>query len=155
MRLQYLLQLGSKCNYDVHIFTTGFETTISDQDVRLSSTLIFTEFAYPGNEVIFSCVAKGSANVIWLSDEYIGDTEGNENNLTSGDVGIPKRISSYTEAILVSANNSNGTRILVSKLKINVSSEYPNPSVTCVNVDGLSKETISFKILTGMYLFVV
>ena len=106
--------------------------------------------------MIFSCVAKGSASVIWLSDEYIGDTEGNENNLTSGDVGIPKRINSYTKAVLVSANISNGTEILVSELKINVSSEYPNPSVTCrVSVDGLSNETISFKVLTGMYWFVV
>ena len=131
-------------------------TIISDHDVRLSTTLMFTEFAYPENEVIFICVAKGSASVMWLSDEYIGDIEGNENNLTSGDVRIPKRINSYTEAIiLVSANISNGTRILASKLKINVS-EYPNPSVTCcVSVDGLSKETISFKALTGMYWFVV
>ena len=76
-----------------------------------------------------------------------------KNNLTSGDIRIPKWINSYTKAILVSVNISNGTKILVSKLKIYVPSEYPNPSVTCrVSVAGLSNiyinETISFKVLT-------
>ena len=138
----------------MYTFTAGFVTTNSDKNVTLNSTLIFEEHSYPGFVVTFSCVTMGSASVTWLSDEYIGD---DHVEFTSGDVGSSRVINSdiHVEAILVSANVIDNILILTSELSINVSSDYRNPSVSCLHVDGLSSETISFKVLTGTYLILV
>ena len=79
------------CYVMIHIYTytANFGTTISDDNVRLDSTLLFKQFSYPGLEETFSCVTKGSVSVIWRSSVYIGAAEGDKVEFTSGDIGNP------------------------------------------------------------------
>ena len=136
----------------MHTFTAVFGTTNPNKNVILNSTLLFEEYIYYDSEVKFICVTRGSASIAWRSVEYIGATEDDRVEFASSDVESPRVINFNVEAILVSAKNDGETLILTSELKINVSSDYRTPSVTCIHVDDLSNETLSFKVLACTYL---
>ena len=124
---------------------------INGKNVTLTSTLIFGRITYPGHEVIFTCVARGSMRLAWNSDEYIG---GDQVEFTSGDVGRSQVINSSAVATLVSTEVVNGTLILTSHLSITVKSDCLNPSVTCTRGSSLTNATISFEVLPGIYSIV-
>ena len=126
-------------------------STVSD-NVSLTSTLLFGEYSYNGDVVIFNCVIIGSASIAWSSNEYnIQATE-----FTFGDVESPQVIiSSNAIATLVSDKYVDGTRIITSQLNLTVTSEYLFSSVTCLSDNRLMNDTITFKVLRGMYVFVL
>ena len=60
------------------------------------------------------------------------------------DIGESVQIDQNTVVMLISAEIVNGTRILTSQLTIMATSEYQNPSVTCLHVGPLINDTVSF-----------
>ena len=131
------------CSHAIDIATMN-----SNSNVTLSVTLLYGKVSYPGDVVTCICVTRGSLSIVWYSNEYIGAVGSAQVKFTSDDIGNQQVINSSTVATLVSAEVDNGTQILTSQLRITVSSDYQNPSVTC---GGLSNETISFEVLVGTY----
>ena len=111
------------------------------QEIQLNSTLIRDRLALPQQQVVFTCVAKNSTVLEWHSDEYIGTggdsipiySIGSRENVTSG--GNP---SAY--ATRVSVDVVDGITVIVSKLFIVPTEQFPTSTVTCqINNHGPSK----------------
>ena len=94
-----------------------------------------------------TCETRGSAFLIWTSDEYIGDqldfNTGNSLNLTQRG-----SVDSNTTATFISNTIEGSTTIvLVSQLRIIVSSVSLTPSVTCTHGRDNTPVTFAFRVL--------
>ena len=125
-------------------------TTVTIENVTISSTISPTHRVCPGEMITFNCVTRGSLITAWLSEEYIG-AGGARVEFAAVDIGESRQINQNTMAMLISAEIVNGTRILTSQLTIMAVSEYQNPSVTCLHVGLLTNATVSFQLL-GMFI---
>ena len=101
-----------------------------------------------------TCETRGSAFLIWTSDEYIGDqldfNTGNSLNLTQRG-----SVDSNTTATFISNTIEGSTTIvLVSQLRIIVSSVSLTPSVTCTHGRDNTPATFAFRVL-GMSITVM
>lgn len=121
-------------------------TAVSNENVMITSGIPAKQLACPGEQIIFTCVTRGSLIISWKSDEYIG-AGGTRVEFAAVDVGKDVQINPNAAATLVSAEVINGTRILTSKLTVTATSDYQNPSITCLHVGLLINATISFQLL--------
>ena len=117
------------------------------QDVKLNSSLIRGNLSYAEQRIIFTCVTRNSTILEWQSNEYIG-TDGDDIQIYS--VGDRDNVTSVTipttYAIRDSVAVENGITVIVSRLFITASEQFPTVSVTCrINHDG-PRQTISFSI---------
>ena len=121
------------------------------QEVQLNSRgLIRGGLALPEQRVVFTCVTRDTEILTWQS-EYIGTnghdiiqiySTGESDNVTSPTV-------ETTYATRVSVTEEDGVTVIVSRLFITASEQFPTSSVTCrINHDG-PRQTISFN-TTGM-----
>ena len=126
---------------------------------ELNSTLQLTpngiRFGYPGEMVKFMCEVRGSNNLVWESDEYIG--VGQRLTLASvepnGTVVHATGNHSETFAELIFANDSNaGEVVIVSQLHIRINSSYPVASVHCISDSACTRISTSF-LLAGRYYY--
>ena len=118
------------------------------QNVTLNSTC--EQSLVPEQRVVFTCITRGTDILIWQS-EYIGANgldiiqiyrTGGRDNVTSTSI-------ETTYATRVSSLEENGVPVIVSRLFITASEQFPTSSVTCqINHDG-PRQTISFN-TTGM-----
>ena len=99
----------------------------------LNSTLDANRIAYNQQEVFFTCTARGSNILEWNSAEYIGQGgfplqllsfNGTETNVSS-----TTRPSTY--AVRLSVATENGQTVIVSKLRLIASVQYPVATITC------------------------
>ena len=124
--------------------------------VVLSSSLPEGQGVCPGDKIMFTCVTNGSASLAWISDDYIG-RGGIQLEFASFDSPgkiARNRISPIgTQASLISKEiEENETQVILeSQLDVIVTSDYPNPTIKCLNVDTGIQETTSFQLL-GMTL---
>ena len=90
-------------------------------------TLHGSNLACPGEEVIFRCETRGSSTIGWISNSALIQFAqvSRINSTQSGAEG--------TVATLITNHDENGTRILVSTLRVTVPSVHPISSVTCIN----------------------
>ena len=129
---------------DINLFSTGSTCTLAESSVEITSAgLLREKYACPGATVTFTCRVNGSSILSWISTDYIG--EHHQLHLTAGsEIGQPvgTEINSDTMATLTDKDGG----VLTSELRIVVSLEFRNPSVTCRN-GGLGEEsTISFTV---------
>ena len=118
-------------------------------DVYLNSTLYSNSgnFALSGQRVMFVCVTWNTSILEWHSNEYINrygvDIQiynvGSRNNVSS-------RTIPTTYATRVSSSVEDGVTVIVSRLFITASEQYPNSSVTCRRYGQGSNKTISFEV---------
>ena len=125
---------------------------VSSQLVTVTSDISRGDVLCPGDEVIFTCTTRNTAILIWNSDEYIGNPlefnlGDNLNQIRRGS------IDSNTAVTLVSGSVENGTILLVSQLRITVSSISLNPSVTCIHDGDNVPDVFSFQVL-GIYDYI-
>lgn len=124
-----------------------FAASVSAQ--QLSSTLHITvtgvQVVYDGEIVNFTCVTRNSSIIAWSSDDYIG-TQGTRLELIAAEsLGTTKIASTgLANATLISVNESTPERILVSMLRIRITSRYQSSSVTCHSVGTGGSDTIKF-----------
>ena len=114
----------------------------SQQDVILTSTLIDGRVAYGEEEVVFTCMTRFSNILQWSSREYIGG-DGYNIQIYNGTLGTDVRRGS-THATLVRAEIENGVLVLVSELRIRVSTQYPTATIQCDNNGHGARESITF-----------
>lgn len=120
--------------YNIYIaLLVFFATQVESQELTstLHTTFYGVQVAYIDETVVFTCVLRGSNNLVWTSDEYIGANQ--QLNLVSA-----QRIGTVVTAVgnaQTSAELVNATidEIIVSELRITVESTYPVASVQCVN----------------------
>ena len=112
----------------------------------LTSTLDDGSVAYPGREIIFTCMTRGSLVLEWFSDEYIG-TGGSGISLLSVNClnsNVTSDAHPSTRATCVSVTTENDVIVIESRLYVTVSAIQQTATVTCTN-DGLgSRDTITF-----------
>ena len=126
---------------------------VSSQLVTVTSDISPGDVLCPGTEVVFTCTTRDTAILTWISDEYIG----NPLEFNSGDDLDQIRrgsINSNTTATLVSRSVENNTiLVLVSQIRITVSSISLNPSVTCIHDGENLRYVFSFQVL-GIYDYI-
>ena len=138
--------------YVIFITTANLQMATTSPLIMLSSSLSEGRQACPGDEITFTCLTNGSSSLAWISDDYIGQG-GIQLEFASFD--SPGRIARNrvspigTQATLVSKEiEENETQgILESQLNIIVTSDYPSPTIKCLNVDTGSQESTSFQLL--------
>ena len=128
--------------------TINIVLAISPMNVTINSTISSGQLVCPGDQVNFTCETRGSDIIAWTSKEYIG-SGGARVEFSFLDVKTMK-VDQNTVATLISADNVNGIRTLISRLTITVSPSYQNPSITCLHVGRLINATISF-VVPGKY----
>ena len=121
--------------------------------VLLNSTLSTRNIAYPGQQVIFTCVTRNTDILEWRSDEHIGRDGDSLQLLSIDSAGTVKSNTRNpsTFAVLVSVSVDNRVRVIVSELHIRVSSQFPVSSVTCGDSGLRTNSTIPFHI-SGKHL---
>ena len=125
-----------------------FPSVIVAQSV--SSTLINGTIACPG-EIVFTCETRGSPIIAWSSEEYVAP--GNVQLAFAGqvnEVGDTRNSTSIQGTVATLTNNmldENGTRILVSILRIVATTDSPMASVNCIHIGDNSINTTSFKVI--------
>ena len=97
---------------------------------------------YGEEEVIFTCTTRFSNILQWSSREYIGG-DGYNIQIYNGTLGTDVRRGS-THATLVRAEIENGVLVLVSELRIRVSTQYPTATIQCDNNGHGARESITF-----------
>ena len=119
----------------------------------LHSTFYGVNFAYDGEMVTFTCVARNSTLIAWSSNEYIG-SDGLRLEFASIErVGTNRFAPNFgTTAQLVDSFREDGRVILVSQLNITVPSVYQISSITCHNIGMGTTAMTSFQ-LAGMDQF--
>ena len=115
--------------------------------VKLRSSLNHDDnYSFPGDTVRFTCKTTGSQVLEWHSVEYIGS--GFLRLTTADEEGAQglRQVNPNVMLVLVSAEVVGGIQILKSQLTITVTSDHPNPSITCGAHDS-TNATISFIVL--------
>ena len=118
---------------------------VSTENVTITSTISDKHLVCPGDQVNFTCVTRGSDIIAWISKEYI-DRGGTRVEFAAFNEGETMRFGQSTVVTLVNADIVNGIRVLISRLTITVSSDYLNPSVTCLHVGLLINATVFFMV---------
>ena len=108
----------------------------------LTSTLADGHTAAPEQEVVFTCVTRFSNVLQWSSSEYIGN-DGHNIQIYNGTLGTDVTRGS-ARAILVRAATENGVLVLVSELRIEVSTLYPTAIIQCDNNGHGASRSITF-----------
>lgn len=111
-----------------------------------SPALYNGNLACPGDEVIFVCQTMGSSVIAWTSEEYIG-SGGTQIQFAAGVRSTNIQQIGTTIATLTGDRMENGLQVLTSTLRVNVSSMYPNPSVTCHDVGNGTSKTANFNVI--------
>ena len=127
---------------------------VSSQLITVNSTIPAGAITCPGEEVNITCETRGSAVLIWTSSDYVGgQLEFNAGNsleeIRRGSVD-PNTIATFLTNILEGGT----TRVLVSQLRIIVSSISLTPSVTCIHGRDNTPVTFTFQVL-GSNLIVI
>ena len=104
---------------------------------------------YVNEEIVFTCTTRGSSILQWNSNEYIS-SNGNNIQVYNGTLGSDVQRGS-AHATLVRAAFENGVLVLVSELRIRVSTLHPTATVECNNNGHGSSQTITF----GMYIAII
>ena len=120
----------------------------------LTSTLENGQFACRGSRVTFTCVTRGSGEISWTSDTYIGpngaqlifeaefDNPGDiRTSLSNGD----------TVATLTGEQEDQEVTVLESTLSINPLPDPQNASVTCIHTDSGQRSTITFQVIGKLF----
>lgn len=131
------------------IIITAILQAVFSQDLypHLSSTLLPGKVLCPGEEVIFTCVTRGSSIIAWMSDEYIGGGKQLEFS-TENEIGEHKVTRFGAIATLVNkSDDGEMITVLESQLQVNISANFTDPSVTCVHVATYSRNTSRFRVL--------
>ena len=118
------------------------------EPVVLTSTLDEGTVAYPGTEIMFTCITRGSFNLVteWSSDEYIG-TGGDGISLLSFNClnsNVTSDAHPSTRATCVRVTTENGITVIESRLYITVSAMKHTATVTCTNIGLGSRDAKSF-----------
>ena len=110
-----------------NIYFLSVESTLDF--VRLNSTLNTRLMAYPEQQVMFTCVTRGTDILEWRSEEHIG-TGGDSLQFLSierpGDI-KSKSHNPSTVATLVSISMDSGDNEIVSNLHVIASSRFQFP----------------------------
>ena len=102
-------------------------------------------YARPGQVVIFTCETRDTTLMVWRSEQYIGGG-GDQIEILSLGESTDQTRPGGTVATRVGVNNDNGITVIVSKLYIVASAQFPFSSVTCsINGQGPS-QTINFNV---------
>ena len=102
----------------------------------IRSAIPWGKFMCPGDELIFTCVTRGSQTTAWTSDEYVEPG-------TELDFGVfniigdtrTSPVNQSTVATLINNNNENGVVLLKSELRI------------ACSIDNRNKKNISVQLL--------
>jgi hypothetical protein len=117
----------------------------------LHSTIFGLPIAFTNENVVFTCVTRGSNSMGWTSEQYIG-TGGRRLEFVLVDPAgstMPVGGNSPTVAELVSTSDSD--RVIVSQLRITIqTSTFPIASVQCHDIGADTNTSIRFH-LAGMY----
>ena len=100
---------------------------------------------YNNQPISVTCTTRGSQVLIWESEEYIG--QGNHVTVASSDqpgTTIPCFTDLEVAALVISTSNTPGEEMIESLLKINVTSTYPNFTITCRNNDLGRTDSVSY-----------
>ena len=134
-----------------YVYAVISPDAVSSQLVTITTDISAGEIVCPGNEVIFTCVVRDTGIIAWTSDEYIGDRlEFNSRDM----FGETRQgsIDPNTIATFVNSSIEEGSiLVLVSQLRIIVSSISLTPSVTCIHDRDDIPDTFTFQVL-GMSL---
>ena len=103
--------------------------TVSAQEISLTSTLIRERFALPGQGVTFTCVARNTTLLEWISEEYIGP-DGDLLPIASSGI-ARNRTRGTTVATRVGVDVTDGITTITSQLHIITSEHFPTSSVIC------------------------
>ena len=124
---------------------------MNTQDSDITLTRNVQSKVCSGEELIFTCVTKGSQILAWSSDEYIGSL-GVQLEFTLSDTPGFLRASDDNPQTLATLISTDSTmRIMVSTLRIIVSANMAYPSVTCEHRSSGRSQTLAFQYL-GMSL---
>ena len=113
--------------------------------VVLESTLNADRLVCSGEVVIFTCTTKGSPILEWFSEEYIGTGRDRLQILSESDRNTSS-INPDAVATRINVTRDNGVIVIVSELRIMVSTKYPTATVSCSNGDQRSIQNITFRI---------
>ena len=97
--------------------TINIALAISPMNVMINSKISSERPVCPGDQINFTCETRGSDIIAWTSEEYI-NSGGARVAFTFLDVGTITKSNQNTVATLVSADNINGIRTLISRLTI-------------------------------------
>ena len=97
--------------------------------VSVTSTLIRKQFALPGQKVTFTCVARNTTLLEWISEEYIGP-DGDLLPIASSGI-ARNRTRGTTVATRVGVDVTDGITTITSQLHIITSEHFPTSSVIC------------------------
>ena len=99
---------------------------------------------------MFTCVTRNTTLLEWQSTDYVG-TGGNDIQISS--VGDRDNVTSLTNPNTYATRDSvaeeNGVTVIVSRLFITASEQFPTSSVTC-RIDGLGPQAIIYFNTTGI-----
>lgn len=115
-----------------------------DMYIHLSSTVPSEGVLCPEEEVIFTCVIRGSSIIAWKSDEYIGVNQLLEFSIAD-EIGAnhnSSKLNVVAHAILVNKTNDGRVMVLKSQLHITISNAFIDFSVTCDSVQGDDYSTL-------------
>ena len=134
-----------------YVFVPFFFTiALSSENVILTSTLADDHTAPPEEEIIFTCTTRGSSILQWSSIEYI-DSDGYNIQIYNSTLGNDVQRGS-AHATLVRAAIENGVLVLVSELRIRVSTLHPIATIECNNNGHGSSQTITFNSIGTIFL---
>ena len=126
------------------LHTVSSLSAVSCQSVTITSSISRGEIVCPGETVTFECVTRGSFDVRWTSDEYVGGqilfVEGDTLNRTFRGFADRNTIATFINDFL-----EGSTIVLVSQLRIIVSSASLTPSVACGNALNM-KDRFQFRV---------
>ena len=137
----------------IPIFVVTSSPAVSSQLVTVTSDISPGDVLCPEEKVNFTCTTRETMILAWTSNEYIGNqlefnSRDNVDEIRRG------AIDSNTIAILVSKSVENDNIVvLVSQLRITVSSISLNPSVTCIHNRDNLRDVFSFQVL-GIYDYI-
>ena len=121
--------------------------TAQELTSTLHSTFYGVNFAYAGENVTFTCMARESSLIAWSSNEYIG-SDGLRLEFASVEpVGSMQSVpGGGTAAQLINSTYEDGIVTVVSQLNVLVQSTYQISSITCHNIGMGTTNTTSFEI---------
>ena len=113
----------------------------------INSTISLEDLLCPDRNVSFTCEIRGpSPTIQWISHQYIdaGGSALDFNGLVDRVGATRSQANSNSIATLITNTVENGTRILVSRLNITTSAEFPTASISC---SGSGMTTITIQTL--------
>ena len=105
----------------------------------------------PEREITFTCTTTGSAIIAWVSNEYI-EPGGAQLRLASFNRPGDMQNSTFNPNTFATlTRNEMDMSLLESQLRIIPTSNYLNPSVTCINGDHGTMNMTSFQMLGKVF----